>query len=275
MMQDFYISLPSNTVGDSSRRENSSAHFRVQLSEEIHLPFDETWEVALVELQYPFSWFNITDDAVPANQGFQELNSQNQFDVLFVDKSFGPRLSIPPAHYKDIQAVTAAIYRLLKECDIEDLSRYVGFEWDESINRVVFNTAKDNEKVKGVVFSPHLQYLLGFGNLVVHAKEDRFIAKYPPDLRAGIDALYVYCDLVQPQLVGNRREKLLRIVPVKGKYGEIVGNTFTAPHYVPVLDKQFSTIEVSIKTDMNKPFAFQYGKTVVKLHFRKYRGLRL
>lgn len=100
-------------------------------------------------------------------------------------------------------------------------------------------------------------------------------AQYPFDLRAGIDSLYIYCDIILPQLVGNTREQLLRIVAVTGEFGEIIDSVFVSPHYVPVLKKQFSTVDISIKTDRNRPIAFQFGKTIVKLHFRKVSALRL
>ena len=272
-MQDFYMSLPSNTPGYTSRRENTSAHFRVQLPEEIRLPFDESWEVALVELQYPFSWFNINN--TPIGGGAPGFEFQNEMEILFI-KNHIQRLSIPPGNYQDIDAVTAQIFRLSRMIptngqDVYDASVDFWLEYDESIGRVVMNTSPKNNRVKGVSFSPHLQYMLGFRNQIVPAtKPGKQIAKYPPDMRAGIDSLYIYCDIVQPQLVGNKREQLLRIVPAQGKYGDMIGHTFTAPHYIPVLNKQFSTVEISIKTDTDQPFAFQYGKSVLKLHFRKY-----
>ena len=68
---------------------------------------------------------------------------------------------------------------------------------------------------------------------------------------------------------------MLRIVPISGNFGEIVEKTFVAPHYVPILKKVFSSIDISIKTDQDRPFAFQFGKSIVKLHFRKRFSLRI
>ena len=53
-MQDFYISIPSNTLTEGGyNSENKTSDFRIKLPEEINLVGDN-WEVALVELQYPF-----------------------------------------------------------------------------------------------------------------------------------------------------------------------------------------------------------------------------
>ena len=56
-MQDFYVTLPSNTPD----KRNSTSNFRVRLPEEIQLP-PGAWEVALVEIQFPCSWNNVTDE---------------------------------------------------------------------------------------------------------------------------------------------------------------------------------------------------------------------
>ena len=109
-------------------------------------------------------------------------------------------------------------------------------------------------------------YMLGFETNYLLGTT---VAKHSPDLRGGIDSLYVYCDICEPQIVGNTMERLLRIIPVKGTYGDIVMETFPLPHYINVLHKSFSTINVSIKSDTDSPIPFSFGKCVVKLHFRK------
>jgi hypothetical protein len=94
-------------------------------------------------------------------------------------------------------------------------------------------------------------------------------AKYPPDMRAGMESLYVYCDLCEPQIVGNANEQIIRIVPVHGKHGELQSKVFVAPHYVNVLKKDFASVRISIKTDTDHVMPFQFGKCIIKLHFRK------
>ena len=87
-----------------------------------------------------------------------------------------------------------------------------------------------------------------------------------PDLRAGFECLYVYCDICELQPVGDVLAPLLRVVNVQGNYSDVVDRIYDTPHYVPVLKKQFGSIEIEIKTDQNTPLALQYGKTLVKLH---------
>ena len=52
-MNDFYLTLPSNTIGEN----NSTSSFSVRLPQKLNLV--GKWEVALVEIQYPYSWNNI------------------------------------------------------------------------------------------------------------------------------------------------------------------------------------------------------------------------
>ena len=113
-----------------------------------------------------------------------------------------------------------------------------------------------------------MQYMLGFKEKVFSKTT---VAEYPPDLRAGIDNLYVYCDLCQPQIVGDTMEPLLRILPVIGNYGDVIHRVFSAPHYIGVLHRDFSAVRISIKTDRNENVPFAFGKTVAKLHFRRKR----
>ena len=36
-----------------------------------------------------------------------------------------------------------------------------------------------------------------------------------------IDSIYVYCDVIEPRVVGDSQTPLIRIVPAKGNYGRI------------------------------------------------------
>ena len=115
--------------------------------------------------------------------------------------------------------------------------------------------------------SEQLQYMLGYETRVL--KEDGEEAKYPPDLKAGIATLYVYSNIIEPQIVGNTCVPLLRIVHVHGIPGEFIEKIYTSPHYLPVIVKDLETINIAIKSDSGQFIGFNSGKTVVQLHFRK------
>ena len=69
------------------------------------------------------------------------------------------------------------------------------------------------------------------------------------DLEHYFHDLYVYCDMIQSQYVGDALVPLVRIVPVERKDEERISKSFIRPQYVPVSRREFETIEVNIKRD--------------------------
>jgi hypothetical protein len=263
MMQDFYISLPSNSVFTGNA--NTTSEFRVRLPGEIDLG-SELWEVALVEFQYPYTWNNLES----GDNVINVISKHN--DVV--------RLAMHPGQYETIHSLLSVMKKSFECVEVPSASlnpkmcRSFVFVMD-FINHHVILKCTQPPLLQSIHISKHLQYMLGFDTNVFDTGIKVVRAKYPPDMRGGIDSLFVYCDLIVPQIVGNTKQQLLRIVPVSGTYGEVVDKVFVAPHYVRLLKKKFSTIEMSINTDQNKPIMFQSGKTVIKLHFRRYRSLRI
>ena len=83
--------------------------------------------------------------------------------------------------------------------------------------------------------------------------------------------MFVYCDLADYSIVGDTSAQILRNVPIKGKKHEIVTERFDVPHYVPVLNSHFESIQLNISNDLGDNVKFAVGKSVVKLHFRPVR----
>ena len=101
----------------------------------------------------------------------------------------------------------------------------------------------------------------------MHAASKRF------DLNEGLRFMYVYCDIVSHTLVGDTRAPLLRVCPLRGNYGDVIHETFTDIHYVPVQKRHFDTIELNINTETGRIMPFQFGKSIVTLHFRRTYSL--
>ena len=85
----------------------------------------------------------------------------------------------------------------------------------------------------------------------------------------GSKTIYVYCDIVEPQIVGDTNAKLIRSVPVEGKMGDVITKTLTNIQYVPVQTKSFEDIEIILRDDTGKPVPFERGNVLVTLHFRQ------
>ena len=81
-----------------------------------------------------------------------------------------------------------------------------------------------------------------------------------------VSTIYVYCDIVQPQIVGDTSAQLLKSISAEGKLGDIIAKTFTNIQYVPIRTKSFEPVEVLLRNDTGDPVPFERGKVVITLH---------
>ena len=65
----------------------------------------------------------------------------------------------------------------------------------------------------------------------------------------GYTVLYVYTDVIQNQLVGNVRAPLLRVVPVRSRYGDTTRVTYEQPQFLPLSRSTIHTVEINIRSD--------------------------
>ena len=88
---------------------------------------------------------------------------------------------------------------------------------------------------------------------------------------SSINAIYVYCDIVEPQIVGDVLTQLQDVIPVKGRSGENISRRFDKPHYRPVLKKNFSNIHIFLRDDQGNSIRFRKGKSNITLHLRRQK----
>ncbi|GBN67376.1 hypothetical protein AVEN_149569-1 [Araneus ventricosus] len=233
----FYLTL----VSDSSKLffpENKISHFITQLPTPITI--EGEWEVGLVDLIYPHTWYNIRND-----------NNLFGFD-LGDGKPIARR--IPPGCYETIPDILNGMY-------LESFKNKIEMKYHPVIKRVKIKT---KGQAKMILYNG-ISELLGFekgefsGNV-----ESPYIA----DPSAAFPVIYTYCDLVEPQIVGDVQAPLLKIVKVEGKDGEVVNAHYVRPHYVPVLRKNFQTIEMVLRLHSGELVPFERGRVIAVLHFR-------
>lgn len=87
--------------------------------------------------------------------------------------------------------------------------------------------------------------------------------------------MFVYCDLVEPRIVGDVYAPLLRVIQACGKPNSIRGEsemkTLSPPHYFPLMLTNFRTIEINIRDHTGKAVPFETGTLTVTLHFKRVR----
>ena len=89
------------------------------------------------------------------------------------------------------------------------------------------------------------------------------------DMAQGFCSLYVYTNVVESRVVEHSVVPLLRIVPIKGKHGDVVSKSFDNVQYIPVLHKELTSIEIDIRDDAGRRVPFERGRVTVTLHFRR------
>ena len=260
---DFYLTLPSN-ASMHTHPTNTLTHYITTLPKRILLRGQ--WECGLVEVQYPHSWYNIVDD----DAGFAV--------TLPIDEEH-PRslhtktVRIGTGYYKDpwslILSINASLRRVVGEGRVK-------LSYNIITHKVSVHMAPNT-----VFRAAILTAVLGFRTTTLD-----YLPKDPdaPDFKVliteantvitmerGLDSLYIYTDVVEPRVVGDSLVPLLRIIPVSGRHGDIVSKTFDKIHYVPVLYKEFGTIEIDIRDDTGNRVPFEVGKVTVTLHFQRQR----
>ena len=82
--------------------------------------------------------------------------------------------------------------------------------------------------------------------------------------------ILVYCNIVQPQIVGDKLIPLVAIVPYQ-KTSESYDETFYAVeniHYIPVQTKAFQNVKVHLRSSTEEPIPFEHGRAAITLHLK-------
>ena len=241
-----YITLPSN----SSMKyfpDNTVTNYTTKLARPIEL--NGLWEVALVEIVYPHTWENV----------------QRGGNKLWIDCGSGMYhgIAIPRIQYVSVEHF---IEELQKTCSAE-CGNSVTITYNPTSKRISF-ALQDKARVS---ISGRLARQLGFNSENITIKSNMECPN-PVNLNWGLDTLYIYCNIVDSQLVGDTLAPLLRAINIQGAPGDTVYKSFNYPHYLPLTRLHIDTIEIDIRDDTGEKVPFVNGKVIVKLHFRQRKS---
>lgn len=269
----FYVELSSNAV----YQYNTIGNFRntVQL---LH-PLEGNWEVGMSEIFYTKSWKNVAKNCViTVEKMFENSRPVNSYASAYgyIPLDDGDRKGIlRSGYYESIEELCQEIEKEM--LPFSDNCKYLPKFIIDKVTQMVYikpGMNKDNRLLLPRL-NRELAEILGFDFYSIKAPKHNVsmlvLPDRPADISAGISTLFVYCNLVVPQYIGDTRAKLLKTVEVPSikKFGDSVSIPYPSPHYVPVLTNDFESIEIDIKDDTNTPVHFMFGRTRVKLHFRK------
>ena len=239
----FYLTLPSNASSDVFP-DNKTTSYRVKLPQSINLV--DNWEVGLYSISYPNSWYTLQDGF---DTHIYQADKSGLFQPVIIDYGY----------YQSAQDLVKAINKALARVVNDNIKLTYN-----SLNGKVTVQLKNGHQVFLV---GKLSIILGFGG------KDTYITKttvspYVVDL-AIVSTIYVYCDVVEPQVVGDTSVRLLESIPAQGKFGDVIAKTFTNIQYVPIQKKSFEDVEVLLRSDTGDPVPFERGKAIITLHFKQ------
>ena len=82
-------------------------------------------------------------------------------------------------------------------------------------------------------------------------------------------SIFIYCDIVEPQIVGDKTIPLLGIAPSESS-GKVYEKIYTGENirYIPVQTRSFQNIKIHLRSSTYDPMPFEHGRASVTLHLR-------
>lgn len=267
-MSHFYMTLPSNS-SMKSHPENTVAQFTTVLAQPMELSGD--WEVALTEISCPAGWYNINKE----DHWFELDNIRFSLpdDMYLTVKSvLDQMVELMKTRQRFHDAETRLMNRKLNPNVIQALAQRpnIILAHNKPANRVLFVIPER----QSMTLSPALMKVLGFQTFsrsdnLLQFPSVAIIAQDEPSLRVNPLLAYVYCDLIEPVVVGDTKVPLLRTAIIDGHVDQLINHIYPTPIYAPLQRKTFNTVEINIMSDTGEPMPFISGKSVVVLHFRR------
>lgn len=262
-MKEFYLTLLSNSSLDYYP-ENKTSSFTVHLPNKLIL--SNVWEVAIVEIHYQYTFFNVTENNNQIN--IEISNNENDKDSF--------NLEIEPGYYDDVEDIVFQVNNVFKqhtmqECiELNGITKRIEPIQPQYLDELNIVSKFSNATIK---LQNRLALQLGFTpneNILKYAK-----SKHASSILLGVpDQMLIYCDIIEPQLIGHEFARVLRIIqshPTEKRmiFGQACYQEFSLLHYVPILKKEFESISIDIRDCTGNLMPFQHGTLTIKLHFRE------
>lgn len=252
MTNHFYLTLPSDSSA-TYYPNNTIARYVTKLPERIRL--DGDYEVGLSEFVYPHTWYNVDNK-----------NEIYWIGTLNVTTNRLTRTYIKSGYYRNGDEFASSLTQQAARALVESSVKFTFAKLTGRIRMQIRNS--DNHVL---LLSWELLEFLGFKQKLVTTQYADLVAATAFDANRGLNLVYVYCDVASHVIVGDAKTPLLRVCNVAGRHGEIVRNIYERPHYVPIGRREFDTIEININNERGEPVPFEFGKSMVTLHFRRLR----
>ncbi len=246
-VSQFYVTLPS-TSSFKFFPDNKTSSYTTRLHTPLRLTGD--WEVALAEISYPRTWYNVAGDTCKVfYRGKHDLELETAL--------------LSPGYYESAEEILHELRRILPEYIKRNLNMYIKTQ----ARKCVINCSNGT----GIKFNETLSRMLGFEHNDLIFKDT--YSTFPVDIHRGFYTFYVYSDIASSQYVGDTLAPLLRTVEVDHTtVGGMVCKNYSSPHYVPVKLRDIETIRIDLRLDSGAFLPFESGQVICKVHFRVKRS---
>ena len=237
-LNDFTVTLSS----DASRNffHNTSAAFTTHLAEEVRVPESELWEVALISIQCPQHISTFPKDGDGKKLTFRMKDGTSHEKV------------IPNGYYDDVEDLCDTLNSLAPAKS--QVFKYNTL--DRTVTRSYFG--QFHETIKTVEFSAYVKRLLGI---------EQPFGLCEASLVSHTATIYLYCNLIRAQMVGNTKSQVLAVVSAESVTGGRMCQG--SGSFVPLADYSFDKVIIELADSTGKIIPFSDGITTVRLRFRK------
>lgn len=251
----FYVTLPNGSEEGHEYPFNNISHYNTYLPMEIAL--DSNYEVALSEIQYTNAFFNIND----TSHVYVSYREDTENDIHVV-------VPVERGYYESGADLTREIMAGVRMALPSNLRTKVNLRF-EKVTKLYELTITENQSRVGIMFDPTIGKIMKFPTSEIITTSTN--STHPTDIFASTHSMYIYTNIITPQIVGDSRVPLLRAVSVHGNHNEHVRDNFYHLQYVPVKLRNFRTIEIDIRNNIGELMPFHSGEVIVTLHFRRAR----
>ena len=243
--QYFYLTLPSNS--SMGVFPNNKTGYRVKLPQTVNL--EGSWEVCLYSVSYLNTWYTL-QKSTDSHLFYSDFGQHKLFEQAVIDYGY----------YESMQDLIQAANRTLAK----NVNDNIKLTYNAVNGKVTVGLNNGYE----LGFFGRMSIILGFGGKFEQLTKTT-VSPHVPDLTT-ISMIYVYCEIVESQVVGDTSAQLLKSIPAEGTFGDIITKTFTNIQYVPIQRKLFGDVEILLRSDTGDPVPFEHGKVVTTLHFRQH-----
>ena len=203
------------------------------------MSLEGSWECGLAEIQYPRSWYTMSQSL----EHWVHCRQDNVEAIAFLLLGYyqDPRNMIDQLNSELETAFTAAADEKMRDpmsglTTLPRLKTHLCFDpYSQTASLEIQEPQLKNMKVRLSIIP--LARMLGF-DTTNYRRPRLYVASRVANLN-NTHAIFIYSNLFQSQIVGSTLTSLLDVIAVQGGPGDLVCSRFDKPHYKPVLRKDF------------------------------------